>query len=74
VENLIYVLKNSDSYYKIGCSVNPQKRVKQLSTGSTATISIVKLYETVDDYKIESFIHSYFKSHSLQILLFLGVK
>lgn len=48
--------------YKIGFTrIDPNKRLKQLSTGNHSTLSIVKLYKSEYAIKIERYLHKYFK-------------
>ena len=58
---MIYIIENSDNHYKIGYSKNPKKRIKQLNTGNSTDLKIVKLYETKYDSKIEAYLKNYFK-------------
>lgn len=58
---MLYIIKNSESYYKIGYSKDPNKRLSQLSTGSSSLLFIYKTFLTEDDSQIEAYLHSYFK-------------
>lgn len=63
----IYLIKNSEeSYYKIGVSKDPKKRIKELNTGNSAKLLLVDMFETDYAYKIEGTLHrkySYLKKH-----------
>jgi Meiotically up-regulated gene 113 len=63
---LLYIIKNSESYYKIGYSNDPSSRLKQLSTGSSLSLSIYKTYITENDSLLEAYLHSYFKYQNIQ--------
>jgi hypothetical protein len=43
--------------YKIGLSVNPEKRLKQLQTGTPYELNIVSLYDSKYPFKTESILH-----------------
>ncbi len=65
--NYIYLIKNTEeSYYKIGVSKDPKKRIKELNTGNSAELVLVGMYETEYAYKIERTFHrrySYLRKH-----------
>ena len=48
--------------YKIGISINPRKRLKQLQTGTPYELSILYLHESECAYKIEKILHNKFAS------------
>jgi hypothetical protein len=50
-------LKNSN-LYKIGISTNPNKRLKQLQTGSPQDILIVSVFESKHPFKTEKILHN----------------
>jgi predicted GIY-YIG superfamily endonuclease len=57
----IYLLKSEENgYYKIGKSVNPDKRVKTLQTGNPEKISLISKVEISNKfcYRVESALHS----------------
>jgi len=59
----IYLLKlNSTGYYKIGYTNNVNKRIKELSTGSYDTITLVNKYESKFYREIEKYLHNIYKS------------
>lgn len=65
--NYIYLIKNTEeSYYKIGVSKDPKKRIKELNTGNSAELVLVEMYESELAYKIERTLHrkySYMRKH-----------
>ena len=48
--------------YKIGISINPQKRIKQLQTGTPYELSIINIYESKYPFKVEKTLHNTFSS------------
>jgi len=64
----IYLLKleNSLNTHKIGISVNPIKRIKQLQTGSPDIIEMICSYESEYASKIESTLHRRFTLNRLK--------
>jgi len=48
--------------YKIGISVNPKKRIKQLQTGTPYELSLLETYDTIYASKIEKIFHNTLKS------------
>lgn len=63
---MIYILENIEKFYKIGYSKHPEKRVKQLNTGNSTCLTLLKTYTTRHDSKIESFLKSYFKLQQIR--------
>ncbi len=53
----VYLLSNG-SAYKIGISKHPEKRVKQLQTGSSEVIVLINKYKSKYYTKIETALHS----------------
>ena len=54
----IYLIKSDiDGYYKIGISNNPQKRLKQLSTGNSSQLTLIESYRTSIPFQIENALH-----------------
>lgn len=54
----VYLAKQeSDNVYKIGCSKDPQKRVKQLQTGSSDKIELVSKFRSKYAHKVEKTLH-----------------
>src|SRR5688500_44446 len=58
-DGAVYLLKVGSSY-KIGCSIHPQKRIRQLQTGSSATIECVHILPTNYHRQIEEKLHYMF--------------
>lgn len=55
---LLEVDKNGDERHKIGYSKNnPEKRVKQLQTGNSNVISLLKSFQTENYRKLETWLH-----------------
>jgi len=46
------------NFYKIGISVNPQKRLKQLQTGTPYELSVVYIHESKFPFKVEKILHN----------------
>lgn len=63
---MIYILENVENFYKIGYSKNPQERVKQLSTGNSSELRLLKTFETKYDSKIEAYLKRYFNSKKIK--------
>jgi predicted GIY-YIG superfamily endonuclease len=50
----VYLIKeNEHSTYKIGVSINPEKRLKQLQTGNSSELSLIHSYPSTYANKIE---------------------
>ena len=58
---MVYILKNSENFYKIGYSKNPKNRVKQFNTANPYELKIIKTFETNFDSKIEAILKNHFK-------------
>lgn len=56
----IYLLQSDNGVYKIGVSKDPQKRLKQLQTGSSEKLEIIKTYESEFYRQIEKGLHNKF--------------
>jgi len=52
---LIQSLENG--YYKIGVSLNPQKRLTQLQTGNSSKLKLIIAYQTEFSNQIEKTLH-----------------
>ena len=53
--NYIYLIKSTDtSFYKIGVSKNPTKRLRQHQTGNPSVLKLLYQYGSDSAYKIES--------------------
>ena len=58
----IYIIEDTlHKIYKIGISNNPNKRLKQLQTGSHSKLEIYKTYEVNNARLIETSLHNGFK-------------
>lgn len=43
----VYLIQSlEDSYYKIGVSKHPQKRIKELQTGNSSELRLVEMYQS----------------------------
>lgn len=50
----IYLIQSiENSYYKIGVSKNPKKRIKELQTGNSSKLKLVESYPSQYAHKIE---------------------
>jgi len=63
---MIYIIKNEVNHCKIGYSKHPQKRIKQLNTGTSSELSIFKTFETKYDSKIEAYLKYFFKYQNIK--------
>jgi hypothetical protein len=62
----VYLLKSDyTGYYKIGVSVNPAKRVKQLQTGSSENIQLIHAFTTDIPYKVETALHNFYSMNKI---------
>ena len=52
-------------FYKIGISINPQKRLKQLQTGTPYELSIIYVHESKFPFKVEKILHNTFASKKI---------
>lgn len=57
----VYLLFSSDGKYKIGASVNPYRRLRQLSTGTATPPRLVHTILTDDMFRLESIWHQAYK-------------
>ena len=56
---MIYLIENLETgQIKIGRSINPHKRVKQLQTGSCHKLNLVRIYDVESDLSVERRLHS----------------
>ena len=53
----VYIIKDSHSRYKIGISVNPRKRLKQLQTGAGCQLELVDSHVCDNVHKVEKGLH-----------------
>lgn len=50
----VYLIQSlEDSYYKIGVSKHPKKRIKQLQTGNSSELKLIESYQSEFAHKIE---------------------
>lgn len=61
----VYLLKSA-SYYKIGRTINVQKRVSNLSTATPHKIILVSSKEVSDCVILEAFLHSSFDGYRIR--------
>jgi hypothetical protein len=60
----IYLIqKNTESIYKIGISDDPLKRLKQLQTGNSARLHLIKIFAVQDARAIEKRLHRLLMFH-----------
>lgn len=65
-EGYVYFIRNKETKaIKIGYSVNPKKRIKQLSTGSSSVLDLIYVIEGSKD--VEYFLHRYFASERVNL-------
>ena len=56
--NQIYLIQSlENSYYKIGVSKHPQKRLKEHQTGNASELKLIETYQTDLAYQIEKVLH-----------------
>lgn len=55
------VIDDCEKIYKIGVSKHELTRLKQLQTGSSKKLKIVKTFKSEFPYKVESNLHAFFK-------------
>lgn len=56
---ILEVDKNGDEAHKIGVSKNtPEKRLKQLQTGNSNKLSVLKCYESKNYKRVEGMLHA----------------
>lgn len=60
----IYLIEDSNNNtYKIGVTKgDPEKRLKKLQTGNSSKLEIKYLYEYEYPYRLETMLHTYYKS------------
>ena len=63
--SFIYLIQNLEtSRYKIGISKHPQKRIKQLQTGSGEELKLIHTYESDNVRKIETALHNRYSAQN----------
>lgn len=55
---MLYVIQAEDNLYKIGISVNPLRRLKQLQTGNGQKLKILKTYDVKNERVTEKRVHA----------------
>jgi predicted GIY-YIG superfamily endonuclease len=54
----VYLIQSlENSYYKIGVSKDPQKRIKQLQTGNSSELKLIESYSSDFAHQIEKILH-----------------
>ena len=48
--------------YKIGISINPGKRIKQLQTGIPYELTVLSVYDSKYPFRVETILHNTFSS------------
>lgn len=66
MERKLYIIENSQGYHKIGYSKDPEKRLKQLVTGTSDTLSLKRVFRTKHASHMEAFLKNYFKHKLIQ--------
>ena len=61
----VYLLKTDDNRYKIGVSVNVERRIKQLQTGCSDRIMVVDTFLSKFPFKLESALHRKYESSKI---------
>ena len=57
----IYLIQSlNDGYYKIGTSVNPNKRIEQLQTSNSSKLKIINTYNSEFYNLIETALHNHY--------------
>lgn len=60
IDQKLYLINRGDWYYKIGVSIDPKARVKQLQTWSNKKLTLENIYTLEDAFKVEQYILSKF--------------
>lgn len=56
--NKLYLIQSLDnSYYKIGVSKHPQRRIKEHQTGNASELKLIDVYPSDLAYQIEKVLH-----------------
>ena len=63
---MIYILENVENFYKIGYTKDLEQRLKQLGTGNSSDLTVIKTFDTKYDSKIEAYLKKYFKSNNIK--------
>lgn len=63
----VYLIKNElTNHYKIGVAVDIQSRLKNLQSGSSSKLSVVKAVKSTQAYALERELHIKFKHRRLE--------
>jgi len=54
----VYLIRSNDGKYKIGISINPNKRIDQLNTGNPEKLRMIESYESSNASLIEAGLHN----------------
>jgi predicted GIY-YIG superfamily endonuclease len=58
----IYLIQSlENSYYKIGVSKHPKKRIKELQTGNSSELKLIEVYQSEFAHKIEKSLQNLYK-------------
>ena len=61
MSKFIYLIQSSENgKYKIGLSVNPKKRIKQLQTGSGEELKLINIFKSEFPHLVEKGLHKHF--------------
>jgi hypothetical protein len=59
-KKFVYLIKDEfTSYYKIGVSNNPHKRILNLQTGNSFKLTLISYFETDYAFKLEKAFHNF---------------
>jgi hypothetical protein len=62
----VYLFKCGDSWYKIGSSKQPDKRLSQVQTGNPMRVSLIHQVFTSDCAKLEKSFHNYYSQYRVE--------
>jgi hypothetical protein len=63
----VYLISNDYNHYKIGITTKTvEKRIKQLQTGNSEKINLVKYYKTEHHRNLEAWLHRKFGANRLE--------
>lgn len=68
----VYLMRAGE-FYKIGVSVNPKKRRKQMQTGCPRNIEIVYAFPDSDAYRLEGALHELYEDNRTSGEWFIGI-
>ena len=62
----VYLIKEENTEkYKLGVSMNPERRVKQLQTASSERLELRKKFKTNYNYMLEKYLHRVFRKYKV---------